>query len=56
MHLSIRYLDLSGNRIKRLTPYILSGLINLKTFILYNNRLHFKSYETPFINLTSLEV
>ncbi|KAF1373987.1 hypothetical protein PFLUV_G00244600 [Perca fluviatilis] len=52
---NLTYLDLSGNRIKRLTPYILSGLINLRTFILYNNRLHFESYETPFINLTSLE-
>ncbi|XP_020493189.2 toll-like receptor 13 [Labrus bergylta] len=51
----LRYLDLSGNRIKRLTPPILSGLTNLKTFVLYNNRLHFRSYESPFINLTSLE-
>ncbi|XP_073346036.1 uncharacterized protein [Pagrus major] len=51
----LSYMDLSGNRIKRLTPPILSGLVNLKTFVLYNNRLHFKSYETPFINLTSLE-
>nr|QWW30859.1 TLR13c [Siniperca chuatsi] len=50
----LRYLDLSGNR-KRLTPSILSGLMNLRGFVLYNNRLHFKSYETPFINLTSLE-
>ncbi|XP_070846835.1 toll-like receptor 13 [Chaetodon trifascialis] len=51
----LNYLDLSGNRIKRLTPSILSGLMNLKKFVLYNNRLHFKPYETPFINLTSLE-
>lgn len=55
-YLSFSYVDLSGNRIKRLTPPILSGLVNLKTLVLYNNRLHFKSYETPFINLTSLEV
>nr|USC27895.1 toll-like receptor 13 [Sebastiscus marmoratus] len=47
---SLIYLDLSGNRIKRLTPYILSGLTNLKKFVLYNNRLHFRSYESPFIN------
>eukprot|EP00064_Thunnus_orientalis_P004565 superscaffoldBa00000416_g4577 len=53
--MSLRYLDLSGNRIKRLTPSILSGLMNLKSFILYNNRLHFRSYEAPFISLTSLE-
>ncbi|XP_075949692.1 uncharacterized protein LOC142951777 [Anarhichas minor] len=52
---SLTYLDLSGNRIKMLTPYILSGLINLRKFVLYNNRLNFKSYEAPFINLTSLE-
>nr|QOS44506.1 toll-like receptor 13 [Argyrosomus japonicus] len=52
---SLSYLDLSGNRIKRLTPAILSGLVNLKQFVLYNNRLHFKSYESPFISLTSLE-
>ncbi|XP_068439518.1 toll-like receptor 13 [Clinocottus analis] len=51
----LTYLDLSGNRIKRLTPYILSGLINLRQFVLYNNRLHFRIYEAPFINLTSLE-
>ncbi|XP_070783197.1 toll-like receptor 13 [Enoplosus armatus] len=51
----LKYLDLSGNRIKRLTPSILSGLVNLRKFVLYNNRLHFKSYETPFKNLTSLE-
>ncbi|XP_070708148.1 toll-like receptor 13 [Pempheris klunzingeri] len=51
----LNYLDLSGNRIRRLTPSILSGLMNLKKFVLYNNRLHFKSYETPFINVTSLE-
>ncbi|XP_051274354.1 toll-like receptor 13 [Dicentrarchus labrax] len=51
----LEYLDLSGNRIKRLTPSILYGLTNLKGFVLYNNRLHFKSYESPFINLTSLE-
>lgn len=51
----LTYLDLSGNRIKRLTPSILSGLVNLRKFVLYNNRLHFKSYESPFINLTSLE-
>ncbi|KAK2820262.1 hypothetical protein Q5P01_023221 [Channa striata] len=37
---SLSYLDLSGNRIKRLTPAILSGLVNLKKFILYNNKLH----------------
>ncbi|XP_030256607.1 toll-like receptor 13 isoform X2 [Sparus aurata] len=52
----LSYVDLSGNRIKRLTPPILSGLVNLKILVLYNNRLHFKSYETPFINLTSLEM
>nr|QFE31824.1 toll-like receptor 21-2 [Sillago sinica] len=52
---SLYYLDLSGNRIKRITPSILSGLVNLRSIVLYNNRLHFKSYETPFINLTSLE-
>ncbi|XP_022598134.1 toll-like receptor 13 [Seriola dumerili] len=52
---SLRYLDLSGNHIKRLTPSILSGLVNLRTFVLYNNRLHFRSYESPFINLTSLQ-
>ncbi|XP_040922374.1 toll-like receptor 13 [Toxotes jaculatrix] len=51
----LRYLDLSGNRIKRLTPAILSGLQNLRKFVLYNNRLYFRSYETPFINLSSLE-
>ncbi|XP_029312425.1 toll-like receptor 13 [Cottoperca gobio] len=49
------YLNLSGNRIKTLTPYILSGLTNLRTFVLYNNCLHFKIFEAPFINLTSLE-
>ncbi|XP_059180837.1 toll-like receptor 13 [Centropristis striata] len=49
------FLDLSGNRIMRLTPDILSGLSNLRQFILYNNRLHFESYEAPFINLTSLK-
>nr|QXJ40778.1 toll-like receptor 13a [Sebastes schlegelii] len=52
----LTYLDLSGNRIKRLTPYILSGLTNLRQFVLFNNRLHFRSYESPFINLTSLEL
>ncbi|XP_071387231.1 toll-like receptor 13 [Centroberyx affinis] len=52
----LRYLDLSGNRIKRLTPSILSGLVSLSALILYNNRLYFKLYETPFINLTSLKV
>ncbi|KAM3591312.1 uncharacterized protein V6R79_000087 [Siganus canaliculatus] len=51
----LSYLDLSGNRIKRLTPSILSGLTNLKSFVLYNNRLHFRSYESPFVKLTSLE-
>lgn len=57
MHLlTPRYLDLSGNRIKRLTPPILSGLNNLCNLVLYNNRLNFRSYESPFINLTSLKV
>ncbi|XP_041672319.1 toll-like receptor 13 [Cheilinus undulatus] len=52
---SLGYLDLSGNRIKRLTPRILSGLSNLRKIALYNNQLCFRSYESPFINLTSLE-
>ncbi|KAK2884877.1 toll-like receptor 13 isoform X1 [Channa argus] len=52
---NLSYLDLSGNRIKRLTAAILFGLVNLKKFILYNNRLHFRSTETPFMNLSSLE-
>nr|XP_020461930.1 toll-like receptor 13 [Monopterus albus] len=52
---SLRYLDLSGNRIRRLTPSILSGLMHLRKFVLYNNQLHFRYNEAPFINLTSLE-
>ncbi|XP_035987945.1 toll-like receptor 13 [Fundulus heteroclitus] len=52
---NLRFLDLSGNRLKRVTPYILSGLDTLVHLILYNNRLQFRSYESPFIQLTSLE-
>lgn len=44
-----------GNRIKRVTPAILQGLVNLKQLILYNNRLHFEKGETPFSNMTLLE-
>lgn len=39
-----------------LSADILSGLTNLRKMVLYNNRLHFKHNEAPFINLTSLEV
>ncbi|XP_063748664.1 toll-like receptor 13 isoform X2 [Eleginops maclovinus] len=53
--INLRMMDLSGNRIKMLSTYILCGLTNLRRMVLYNNRLHFKHYDAPFINLTSLE-
>ncbi|KAK1881839.1 Toll-like receptor 13 [Dissostichus eleginoides] len=53
--INLRYLSLKGNRIKMLSTNILSGLTNLRKMVLYNNRLHFKHNDAPFINLTSLE-
>ncbi|XP_035284833.1 toll-like receptor 13 [Anguilla anguilla] len=50
----LKNLSLNGNRIKTVNPDILRGLANLVGLNLYDNQLHFREGDSPFITLKSL--